>query len=483
MNVRNVLSILGILLLYLGLAMVPALGISIYRGEGDLAAFALSIAITGGTGLGLYFALRRRDERMSLTHKEGFLIVTLAWVLASAFGGLPYLFHGCTPTFADAFFETMSGFTTTGSSVISGLDHLPRGILFWRALTHWIGGMGIIVLSIAILPLLGVGGMQLYKAELPSPVKDKLTPRIADTARRLWAVYVIISTAQFILLLLGGMEPFDAICHTFATMATGGFSTHDASVGHFGSLYVEIVITAFMIIAGMNFTLHYQLFTGNPRRFYADEELRFYLLVIVGATALVTINLRMNVYGSLGEALRYASFQVASIITTTGFATANFDAWPVPSKFVLLILMFIGGSAGSTGGAIKCLRFLLIIKHSAKELYRLMHPHAVVVVKLGKTAVPSDIMAGIRSFFFLYLAIAALGTLVLAFLGLDMLTSFSAVATTLGNVGPGFRLINPMTTFAEIPQLGKWILSFFMLLGRLEIFTVLVLLTPEFWKK
>mgnify|MGYP001163284656 FL=1 len=483
MNFNNVLHILGLFLFFLGLAMIPALVISFYSQGGDLKALAGAFFATSGAGFILAILFEKTEEKISLTRREGFLIVTLAWVAAAAFGGLPFLIYGVTPTFADSFFETMSGFTTTGASVISGLDHLPRGILFWRAFTHWMGGMGIIVLAIAVLPVLGVGGMQLYKAELPSPVKDKISPRVVDTAKLLWGVYVLISLAQFFLLMLGGMNAFDAACHTFATMGTGGFSNYDASIGHFQSLYIEGVIIFFMAVAGMNFALHYRLFTGDFKSFFSDGELRFYLLIILVATAVVTIDLHLNLFYEMGKALRSSLFTVVSIITTTGFVTDNFDQWPLPSRIIILLLMFIGGCAGSTGGAIKCLRILLIIKHSYLEFYRLIHPHAVVVVKLGKQTVPADIMASIRSFFFLYISTAIAATLCMAFLGLDLISAFSAVATTLGNVGPGFGLVNPLSNFFEIPQAGKWILSFCMLLGRLEIFTVLVLFIPDFWKK
>jgi trk system potassium uptake protein TrkH len=483
MNPKNVCHILGLFLFFLGLTMIPAMVISFYSEGGDLKALVASFFATSGTGFIFAILFERSEEKISLSRREGFLVVTLAWALAAVFGGLPFMIYGVTPTFADSFFETMSGFTTTGASVISGLEHLPRGILFWRAFTQWLGGMGIIVLAIAILPVLGVGGMQLYKAELPSPVKDKITPRVVDTAKLLWGVYVAISIAEFLLLMLGGMSAFDAACHTFATMATGGFGNYDASIAHFKSLYIEGVIIFFMAVAGMNFALHYRLFTGDIKSFFGDSELRFYLLIILIATVIVTVDLHLNLFYTLGKALRASLFQVVSIMTTTGFVTDNFDKWPLSSRIILLLLMFIGGCAGSTGGAIKCLRFLLIIKHSYLEFYRLIHPHAVVVVKLGNKTVPADIMASIRSFFFLYISTAIVATLCLAFMGLDLVSSFSAVATTLGNVGPGLGLVNPMSNFFEVPQAGKWLLSFCMLLGRLEIFTVLVLLIPDFWKK
>ena len=482
MNLRNIFHILGIFVLMIGAAMLPAFVLSAALHEAAWSALGLSVLVTMGTGVGMYVFVPRTGERISLTHREGFVIVTLAWVFASAFGALPFLFSGVVPTYCDAFFETMSGFTTTGASVLSNLDGTSRGILFWRALTQWLGGMGIIILSLAILPLLGVGGMQLFKAEIPSPVKDRLTPRIAETARNLWLVYIAISAAEFLLLVLGGMSAFDAACHTFTTMATGGFGNYDDSIARFNSLYIEIVIIAFMFIAGTNFALHFRLFRGDARPLFRDPEFRFYLSVAVVATAAITLDLRSHV-SSPGEALRQAAFQVVSILTTTGFVTVNFDLWPIPSKVILLLLMFIGGCAGSTGGAIKCLRIMIVVKQTFIELTRLIHPRAVLSVKIARSPVPPEIVSSIRSFFFLYIALAVAATLTLTFLGIDMLTAVSGVAATIGNVGPGMGAVNALSNYAELPQSAKWVLSLCMLLGRLEIYTVLVLLVPDFWKK
>ena len=328
------------------------------------------------------------------------------------------------------------------------------------------------------------GGGSSFRAEVPGPVKDKLEPRIAETARSLWIVYGIITVAGFVFLLFGGMGVFDAINHIFCAMATGGFSTKDSSVAWFNSAYIDGVLIAFMLIAGMNFTLHYQLLvTGDFRSFYRDSELRFFLGTVAIATLLITLDLRTNLFTDITRAFRYALFQVSSVITTTGFVTDNFSKWPAFSQIILVLLMFIGGSAGSTGGGIKCVRVLLVLKHSYKELYRLVHPHAVTQVKLGHVSVPQDVMKSVLGFFVLYMSLAVLATIALSALGLDMVTSFAAVATTIGNVGPGLGLYHPATTFSEAPVLGKWILSFCMLVGRLEIYTVMVLLIPEYWKK
>jgi trk system potassium uptake protein TrkH len=483
MKIKPVLNTLGAFLFILGLTMLIPLACSLYYGENDTRSFVLSVIITSGTGGSLVFACRSREKRIVLSHREGFLIVSAGWILAAFFGGLPYMIHGALPALTDAYFETMSGFTTTGATVITKIEGLPHGILLWRSLTQWLGGMGIILLSIAILPFLGVGGRQLFKAELPGPVKEKLVPRIAETARSLWIVYVIITVAGFTLLLFGGMSVFDSICHIFCAMATGGFSTKDSSVAWFNSAYIDGVLIAFMLIAGMNFTLHYKFLMGDFRTFYKDSEARFFLGTVLIATLLITLDLRLNVFADIGKAFRYALFQASSIITTTGFVTDNFARWPAFSQIILVSLMFIGGSAGSTGGGIKCVRILLVLKHAYRELYRLVHPHAVIQIKLGHESVPQDVMKSVLGFFVLYLCVAILATMAMSALGLDMITAFAAVATTLGNVGPALGLYHPATTFSEAPALGKWILSFCMLIGRLEIYTVMVLLIPEFWKK
>lgn len=484
MKIRNILYILGALLFFLGLAMVFPLLWSIHYEDGDLLALALALVLTCTTGAILYLICRPGfDDDSTLTHRDGFLIVALGWILAGIFGSLPYLFSGILPNFTDAFFESMSGFTTTGATVLSGLDSLPRGILFWRSFTQWLGGMGIIVLSIAILPLLGVGGMQLYKAELPSRGSTKLKPRVAETARTLWLVYIILSSLEFILLLLGGMDSFNALCHTFSSMSSGGFSTSDASVGQFGSAYIDAVITLFMFVAGVNFTLHYSLFTGSISAVFRNSEFRFFLGVVLVAMMAITFNLRFSIMDDLSSCFRYASFQTISIITGTGFTTADFDTWPVMSKAVLLLLMFIGGSAGSTTGGIKCLRVMLILKHAYVELYRLVHPHAVKTVKLGARIVYPETMASIWGFLILYLGLTVAAFLALTALGLDLLTAFSAVAATIGNVGPAFGAVGPSHTYGNLPELAKWILSFCMLAGRLEIYTLIILFVPEFWRK
>jgi trk/ktr system potassium uptake protein len=477
----TILNLLGYINLFLAGSMLFPLLVNWVYGEPHAHGFLLSIALTGLSGLLLIMVFKRSNR--DLSHRDGFAIVAFGWISASFFGGLPYLFTGTFDSLADACFEATSGFTTTGSTVLTNIEQNSYGILFWRSLTQWLGGMGIILLSMAFLPFLGVGGMQLYKAEVPGPTADKLTPRISHTARVLWQVYVLISAAQVLVLLLGGMNLFDSVCHTFTTMATGGFSPKNTSVEYYRSPFIEYAIVFFMFVAGANFSLHYQFLKGNFRALWQDPEFRFYTGVVLVSTLLITVNLLPGLSGDLLKSFRLALFQVVSIQTTTGYTTADFEKWPAFSQYLLLSLMFIGGCAGSTGGAIKCVRIYVLIKQGAKELYRLVHPHAVAPVKLGGRTVSQDTLNGIMSLFFLYIGIFLICSLALSLLGADFLTSISAVATTLGNVGPGLGQVGPTEHFAHFPAASKWILTACMLFGRLEVYTLLVLFFPEFWRK
>ena len=461
--------------------MLSPLLVNWIYGEPHGRAFLLSIAVTALSGL-LMCLLFKRAPR-DLTLRDGFAIVGFGWISATFFGGLPYLFTGTFDSLVDACFEAASGFTTTGSTVMTDIQKNSHGVLFWRGLTQWLGGMGIILLSLAVLPFLGVGGMQLYKAEVPGPAADKLRPKISQTARILWEVYLLISAVQVLVLLFGGMNLFDAICHTFTTMATGGFSPKNESIEFYQSPFIEYAITFFMFVAGANFSLHYLALKGNFRALWEDPEFRFYSGVVLVSTLLITFNLWSNLPGDLLKFFRLALFQVVSIQTTTGYTTVDFEKWPAFSQYLLLALMFIGGCAGSTGGAIKCVRIYVLIKQGARELYRLVHPHAVAPVKLGKKVVSQETLNGIMSLFFLYIGIFLGCSLALSLLGADILTSVSAVATTLGNVGPGLAEVGPTENFAHLPVASKWILTACMLFGRLEIYTLLILLFPEFWRK
>ena len=445
--------------------------------------------LAGALGVGLalsafLFFLGRHAKASDLGPREAFAVVTLSWILCSGIGGLPFYFHGTVPTYTDAFFEAMSGFTTTGASVLTNIEANPRGILFWRSLTHWLGGMGIIVLSLAILPFLGVGGMQLFKAEVPGPVPEKLSPRIQRTALLLWGVYVILSVAETILLMTAGMTLFDALTHTFGTMATGGFSPKNASVGFYRSPCVDWIITVFMFLAGANFTLHYFALRGKLSVFWKDEEFRFYTWVtLLGTATVMLVLLAVGSYASIGDALRFSAFQVVSILTTTGFVTADFERWPTYAQLLLLVFMFVGGCAGSTGGGIKNIRVLLLAKQMKTEIQRLLHPRAVLLPRVGGKIVESEAINSVAVFFIVYMALFVGASLVMAGMGLDIVSAISSVAATLGNIGPGLGIVGPMDNYAAIPQAGKWVLSFCMLLGRLELFTVLMLFVPGTWRK
>jgi trk system potassium uptake protein TrkH len=477
----TILNLLGYINLFLAGSMLFPLLVNWVYGEPHARGFLLSISLTALSGLFMILAFKRSAR--DLSHRDGFAIVAFGWFSATFFGALPYLFTGAFDSLVDACFESASGFTTTGSTVMTDIQKNPHGILFWRGLTQWLGGMGIILLSMAILPFLGVGGMQLYKAEVPGPTADKLRPRISHTARILWEVYILFSAVETLALLWGGMNLFDAICHTFTTMATGGFSPKNESIEFYQSPYIEYAITFFMFVAGANFSLHYLALKGNLKALWKDPEFRFYGGVILVSTGLITFNLWSHLPGDLLKSFRLALFQVVSIQTTTGYSTADFEKWPAFSQYLLLGLMFIGGCAGSTGGAIKCVRFLVLVKQGANELYQLVHPHAIAPVKLGAKVISRDTLNGIQGLFFLYIGIFILASLAVSLLGSDILTSIAAVAATLGNVGPGLGAVGPMDNFAHLPVASKWILTACMIFGRLEIYTVLILLFPEFWRK
>ena len=482
MRWRYVLNVVGILNLFFGLTMVfPLLCGLIYKDD-SVKPLLESMGITVGCGALLYLFFKEAKAEV-ITQREGMAIVAFSWTAIGMTGALPFYLGIQNCSFVDAFFESVSGATTTGASILVNIEALPKGLLFWRSFIQWLGGMGIIVLSVAILPFLGVGGMQLYKAEVPSPVPDKLKPRIRDTSMILWKVYAVISLAQVVLLLAGGMSLFDALCHAFTTMPTGGFSTRNASVAHYDSLYIDGVVIVFMMLAGINFSLHYQMMRGRPLAFWRDSECRFFLGAVFVLVILVSFDVFGAVYTSLGQAFRYGVFQVVSIVTTTGFVTADYEKWPAMSQLILLLCMFLGASAGSTGGGMKCLRVMLCFKFCYKELFSLIHPRAVTHVKIAGKAVPDDVIRSVLGFMALYLGLFALSSVILAGFGVDFITAIGAVAATIGNIGPGFGMVGPVQHYAHLPDPGKWLLIWCMLLGRLEVFTVIILLVPEFWRK
>jgi trk system potassium uptake protein len=475
--------ITGALLVCIGLSMLFPLAFSLYYADAGVMPLVQSSLVTVTIGLALFTGFKTSDPLGTISHREGMAITALSWFAAGVFGALPFFFGGISAHVVDCLFESFSGFTTTGASILTDIEAVPKGLLFWRSLTHWLGGMGIIVLSLAILPFLGVGGMQLYKAEVPGPTPDKLRPRIKDTAMLLWKVYILFSLLETILLMLGGMSLFDALCHTFGTMATGGFSTKNASIAYFNSAYIDAVITIFMLIAGINFSLHFQLLRGKPGVMWRDPEFRFFLGIFFVFTLVTAISIYGGVYHSSGPSLQYASFQVASILTTTGYATADFELWPSLPQCILLLCMFIGGSVGSTGGGIKCMRIMLLMKTAYQEIIRLIHPRAVIRVKLGNQVVPPEVLSGVWGFFILWLGLLFLSVFIVSATGVDVITSFTSVLASIGNIGPGLGSVGPADNYAMIPTLAKWVLILCMLLGRLEIFTIIILFVPEFYRK
>lgn len=478
MNYSFVENILGRLMIaYAGFMGIPFLVALLLR-EGSAVSFSLSIIITLVAGA-ILVVHGQKEGRMSV--REGFFIVVGAWLLTSVTGALPYVFSGAVPTYLDGLFETVSGLTTTGASVIDNVEILPKSILLWRSLTHWLGGMGIIVLFIVFLPNM-TGAVHLFNAEVPGPISERVLPRIRDNALKLWQIYLGLTLALVILLMLFGMNLFDAVNHSFATMATGGFSTKNTSIAYYNNLGIEVILVIFMIIAGGNFGLYFQAWRSGLNKIIKDSEFQFYLLIIAVSTLLITLSLWWTMGAGPGISLRQALFQVVSIITTTGFASADFDQWPSVSKLILLCLMFIGGSAGSTSGGIKVFRIIVLFKLGWAELKRAIHPKAVINVRFTKRTVDSVVLNNIAVFFFLFMAIFAAATLLLAATGLEPFEAMSAVVTTLGNVGPGFGVIGPTTTFSSINAIGESVLILCMLLGRLELFTLLVLIQPEFWR-
>ncbi|MCL4134369.1 UNVERIFIED_CONTAM: hypothetical protein GTU68_038780 [Idotea baltica] len=468
-----------------GLAMLLALPFSLYYQSGDTQAILISGLGAIALGMVVWLLTRKKATHHELKKRDGYLVVSMGWLVMATIGAVPYVISGAIPSFTDAFFETMSGFTTTGATILgANIEDLPKGLHFWRAMTHWIGGMGIIVLTIAILPLLGIGGMQLYAAEVPGPTPDKLTPRIKETAKRLWIIYVSLTVLEAIFLMFGGMNLFESICHSMSTLSTGGFSTRQASIGGF-SPYIQYVITVFMFMAGTNFALTYFALKGKPLRLWKNEEFRLYLYFSVAVIAIVTSWVFFSQDYSLEEAFRYSAFQVLAIITTTGFGTADFTAWGPFLMVLFFVLMFTGACAGSTSGGIKMVRFIVIFKNSYLELKRQIHPKAILPVRFNGKAVHPDVVNKISAFILIFIILFVTGSFIMSGMGLDFMTAIGSVAATLGNIGPGIGQVGPgdVENFAKIPDAGKWFLSFLMLLGRLELFTVLMILTPFFWKE
>ncbi len=489
MNKKTILNILGAQIGILSIALLIPAFISLAYKESDFKGFLLSAGIAFVIGIPLWFLTRKSK---SLSTKDGFLIVTSAWIITAIVGALPFYLSGVIPNITDAFFESMSGVTTTGATIIGnpitlpnlpkGIESLPHGILFWRSFIQWIGGMGIIVFTIAILPLLGIGGVQMFKAEVPGPVSDKLRPRVKETAKILWLVYVGFTALETLLLGLGGMTWFDAICHAFTTMPTGGFSTMNTSIAGWTSSVIHYIIIFFMLMAGINFALHFRAMSGDVKAYFRDYEFKIYIGIILLVTVIIFTVISLSDGGFTHIKFRDSLFQTVSIITTTGYGTHDYELWGYFIQFTLVGLMFIGAMGGSTGGGMKLIRVFLIIKHSLMETRRLLHARAIIPIRIGGRYIDESIIRNTLGFFLFYVAIFALTAASLTAMGIDITSAIGAAASAVGNIGPALGSFGPTDNYALLPDIGKWILSFAMLLGRLEIFTVLILFSRTFWK-
>ena len=483
MRIRTVFRVLSLICMVVSCAMIPPLCISLYDGTDDFSAYIISI-ITGSFMSILFAANSDRKQKLSMGIREGVGVTGFSWLIASILGAMPYWLSGAAPGYTEAFFETMSGFTTTGATIFSEIEALPRGILLWRSLTHWMGGMGIIVLSLAVLPFLGVSGMEMYKAEVPGVTAEKVTPRLHQTAIRLWGVYVFLTLSETLLLTFGGMTLFDAFAHSCSTIATGGFSTKNNSIAYFTSPYIQWVIIIFMFASGINFSLYFLLMQKKFHDFVADEEFRVYVGITVLAAFAMSVALYFaGIFQGIEHTLRRTFFHVVSVMTTTGFIVEDYNVWPEFTKFIFVLLMFIGASGGSTGGGCKVSRFLIIGRQLKSEIWRLLHPRAVITARMNGKPIAKSTMDSAAAFFVLYMLILAVSTLFTTAFGIDLLTAFTGVLTCLSNVGPGLNALGPVENFAWLPGIVKWLFSFCMLAGRLELFAVLLLFMPGTYKK
>ncbi len=484
-NLKLILRLLGILLLLESVFILSSALVSVIYGDDDWTCFAISSLVC--VIFGVSGVLAGKNAPQEIGKREGTIIVSFIWIVFSLFGLLPFWLSGTIPNYTDAFFETMSGFTTTGASVLNDIESLSHGMLYWRSLTQWIGGLGIIVISLAILPLFGISGNQLFAAESTGPTKDRIHPKISETAKRLFIIYVGLTVAEIVLLRIAGMEWFDAICHSYTTIATGGFSTKQASIAYFNSPLIEYIIMGFMILSGINFSLFYFLGKGNFKKLRENEELKYYLMVIAGFAIIISLSLidysKITTFSEIEKAFRDGLFQVSSIITTTGFATVDYMFWKPLTWIILLMIMIVGASAGSTGGGIKMIRIILVFKHCYYEFKRLIHPNAVVPVKYNQHIVSLNIMSRVLAFVVTYIILILFGALILSLSGMGFMESLSGFISSISCVGPGLGELGPAGNYANIPTFSKWFLSLFMLVGRLELFTVLLLFTPVFWKK
>ena len=483
MNFRTILKPLIIILFFVSLFMLfPTLLAAYYREPDALKAFfSVMVSVATVCGVSFYFARHWQIHRIAI--REIFVLVALCWFSISFVSALPFYVSGAIPNFSEAFFETVSGFSTTGATILTDIEALPKSMLFWRSLTHWLGGMGIIVLAVAVLPLLGIGGLQLLKAEAPGPTVDKISPRISETAKILWGIYIGMTIVEAMLLNFAGMSYFDAFTHAFATIATGGFSPKNESVGAYHSAFIEWIVLFFMILAGMSFTLHYKIITGKAKQIFKSTELKVYLVVITVGSLFVAGDLYFHHVYSVHDSIRQAIFQVSSILTTTGFATADYKQWPSFAQYIIFLLMFSGACSGSTSGGVKLIRIITLMKLAVNELKYLIHPKAIMTIFIDGNVVKKDMIYSISAFVFLYAVSVLTTACICAFSGVGVMTSFTAALSTVGNIGPGFGRIGPVDNYHFFADWVKWFLSVAMIMGRLEVFTVMVIFTRAFWKK
>ena len=480
-NFKTVIRIIGILLLLETIMLLVFAGVSLYYQDEDLIDFCISAGITAGTGI--LMALWGKNGKRQLTRRDGYVLVSFTWIAFSILGTFPFYISGYIPSITNAFFETMSGFSSTGATILDDIEALPHGLLFWRSMMQWIGGLGIIMLTIAVLPIFGVNGLQVFAAEASGPTHDKVHPRIGVTAKWIWSIYAGITGILVVLLMLGGMDWFDSVCHAFTAISTGGFSTKQASIAYYNSPYIEYVLSVFMFISGINFMLLLLFFNRKFKKAIHDAELKWYFWSVVLFTAAIAVILYYTQPMGVEEAFRQSLFQVISLHTSTGFATNDYMLWPAVTWGLLTIIMLMGACAGSTTGGLKCIRMIILAKIARNEFKHILHPNAILPVRLNKQVVPPSVQSTVLAFCFIYAAISIVSVLIMMSLGIDFLESVGCVVSSISNTGPGLGDTGPAFSWNALPDLAKWLMSFLMLLGRLELFTVLLLFTPEFWTK
>lgn len=481
MNFGVIKYLFALVLRFEAAFMALSLVVSLIYGE-IRTALIFAVIIVGMVGISLALAYKKPVNR-SFYAKEGLIAVSSSWIIISLFGALPFYISGSIPSFIDSLFEIVSGFTTTGASILTDVEVMEKGLLFWRSFTHWVGGMGFLVFIMSILPMSGADPLHMMRAESPGPTTEKLVPKARQTAKILYTVYIGLTLIEIAFLLFGGMPLYDSVVHAFGTAGTGGFSIKNASIGAYNSVYIEVVITVFMALFGINFSAYFLLLIRKFKRFFTHEETRVYLAIMLISMLAIAINLTGTVYNNFAESLRYSSFSVSSVMTTTGYATADFSQWPTLSRYVLLLLMFIGASAGSTGGGIKVSRFIIMFKSLKRESLRILHPQAVKLIKLDKISLPEDVINGTGTFMVVYFGITVVSMLLVALDGFDMETSVSAVAACINNIGPGFGMVSPVGNFSGFSDFNKIVLTLDMLIGRLEVYPMLLLISPAIWRR